>query len=127
MAELENLFNSPPGQSSRPPRPRTPSPSPSPTSTPARKRLSSQPLFLSPNGTATPVRRHPQPPAQRQRQEEIRERLEVDFGVEPELDPFEESVTTGNLGVYDPLAPILGDEEPARKKRKPIPKIDAER
>ena len=51
----------------------------------------------------------------------------MDFGVEPELDPFEESVTTGNLGVYDPLAPILGDEEPARKKRKPIPKIDAER
>lgn len=47
---------------------------------------------------------------------------------EPEVDPFEESaVTTGNLGVYDPLAPILGEDEPARKKRKPIPKIDAER
>lgn len=120
---LDNLFNSPPGQSSRPPRPRTPSPS----STPERRRLSSQPLFLSPNGTesATPTR----PPAQQRRDITNGARIEetMRYSPEPEIDPFEETVTTGNLGVYDPLAPILGDEEPARKKRKPIPKIDAER
>jgi hypothetical protein len=54
----------------------------------------------------------------------------MQFSPEPETDPFAEpiqSVTTGNLGVYDPLAPILGEDEPATKKRKPIPKIDAER
>ena len=126
---LDTLFNSPPGQSSRPPRPRTPSPSPSPS--PERRRLSSQPLFLSPNGTATPVRARPPPAGQRPPNAQVERREEVQrrmiYSPEAEIDPFEENVTTGNLGVYDPLAPILGDEEPARKKRKPIPKIDAER
>ena len=60
-----------------------------------------------------------------ERREEVQRRMI--YSPEAEVDPFEENVTTGNLGVYDPLAPILGDEEPARKKRKPIPKIDAER
>jgi hypothetical protein len=124
---LDNLFNSPPGQSSRPPRPRTPSPSPSPE----RRRLSSQPLFLSPNGTATPIRTRQPPAGQRPPNAQVERREEVQrrmiYSPEAEIDPFEENVTTGNLGVYDPLAPILGDEEPARKKRKPIPKIDAER
>jgi len=60
-----------------------------------------------------------------ERREEVQRRMI--YSPEAEIDPFEENVTTGNLGVYDPLAPILGDEEPARKKRKPIPKIDAER
>lgn len=136
MADLDDLFNSPPGQSSRPPPLRQRTLSPSPTPTPERRRLSSQPLFLSPDGTATPIKsRHPHPPAgqvtrnqnlQAERREEIQRRMI--YTPEPEVDPFEESAgTTGNLGVYDPLAPILGEDEPARKKRKPIPKIDAER
>lgn len=129
---LDSLFDSPPGPGpgpSRPPR-RSPSRSISPTPSPTRGRGrgSSEPLFLSPNGTATPVRR----PAQAQ--------ARYDFE-EPERDPFEEPVVgvggggqggairTADLGNYDPLAPILGDDgdEPARKKRKPIPKIDPER
>lgn len=127
MTDLADLFNSPPGQSSRPPR-RTPSTSPSPSPSPGRRRLSSQPLFLSPNGTATPIRNRTRPPpgpGQQQNGGHVERRIQ--YSPEPEVDPFE-SVTTGNLGVYDPLAPILGeDDEPARKKRKPIPKIDAER
>ena len=127
---LNSLFDSPPGpgpsrQSRRSPS-RSISRTPSPTR--GRGRGSSEPLFLSPNGTATPVRR----PAQAQ--------ARYDFE-EPERDPFEEPVAgaggggqggairTADLGNYDPLAPILGDDgdEPARKKRKPIPKIDPER
>jgi hypothetical protein len=38
-------------------------------------------------------------------------------------------VITGQLGNYDPLAPVLGaeEDEPGRKKRRVMPKIDAER
>ena len=135
MAEgLDSLFNSPPGPS-RPPPPRTPrSPSRTPSPSPRRGRQSSEPLFLSPG--QTPIR--PRPGAA------------VDY--EPEVDPFEEfenryraataggagtgaedqGISTSGLGAYDPLAPLgagLGDddEEPTRKKRKPIPKIDPER
>lgn len=135
MAEgLDSLFNSPPGPS-RPPPPRSPR-SPSRTPSPSRRqaRQSSEPLFLSPGQT-------PQ-----------RSRPPISF--EPEIDPFEEfenryragaagagagtgddeGVPTSGLGAYDPLAPLGGglgddddDDEPNRKKRKPIPKIDAER
>ena len=126
---LDSLFDSPPGpgpsrQSRRSPS-RSISRTPSPTR--GRGRGSSEPLFLSPNGTATPVRRLP------------RAQARYDFE-EPERDPFEEPVAgvgggqggairTADLGNYDPLAPILGDDgdEPAKKKRKPIPKIDPER
>lgn len=132
---LDSLFNSPPGPS-RPPPPRSPrSPSRFPSRTPSpsqrqrQARLSSEPLFLSPG--QTPQR--PRPP----------------ISFDPEEDPFEEfenrqragagigdadvGVPTAALGAYDPLAPLGGglgdddDDEPTRKKRKPIPKIDAER
>jgi hypothetical protein len=135
---MDNLFDSPPGPGpSRSPR-RSPSRSVSRTPSPSAARRGGggdEPLFLSPNGTATPVRRQARPQA------------EYQFD-EPERDPFEEPTAAGggrgnggigggdqgirttDLGNYDPLAPILGedgDDGPARKKRKPIPKIDPER
>lgn len=132
-AALDSLFNSPPGPS-RPPPPLSPR-SPSRTPSPRRDRAGagaqfSEPLFLSPGDNQTPQRPRPAP---------------ITF--EPETDPFEEfenryraaaaggrgeeSVPTAALGAYDPLAALDGggdDEEgPAKKKRKPIPKIDADR
>jgi hypothetical protein len=137
---MDNLFDSPPGPGPSRPLRRSPSRSVSRTPSPSAARRGGggdEPLFLSPNGTATPVRSRPQ--------------AEYHYD-EPERDPFEEpsrrpgggaggaggsgqggvggGIRTADLGNYDPLAPILGDEDadgPARKKRKPIPKIDAER
>lgn len=130
---LDSLFNSPPGPSRPPPprSPRLPSRTPSPSPRQARDRQSSEPLFLSPG--QTPQRARPGPA--------------IDF--EPEIDPFEEfenrhraagaragagdeGIPTSALGAYDPLAPLGGglgddDDEPSRKKRKPLPKIDADR
>lgn len=137
---LASLFNSPPGPS-RPPPPLSPrsisrTPSPSPRRGHERTRQSSQPLFLSPGQTPT----RPRPP----------QRISFDH----ETDPFEEyenrhranangnggrgdieddlGIPTSALGAYDPLAPVGGggddgDDELVGKKRKPIPKIDADR
>jgi hypothetical protein len=139
---MNNLFDSPPGLGPSRPARRSPSRSVSRTPSPSAARRGGggdEPLFLSPNGTATPIRSRPQ----------VRQQAEYQFD-EPERDPFDEpynrrpgaagggpvaaglggGVRTADLGNYDPLAPILGDEDadgPARKKRKPIPKIDPER